>query len=580
MKTENNIDNYFERVKQNPPLIDIEKVHQLINSPTAKARLQGKPYNLLKFTIMTTIFAVIISAVLFWPEDVEKSQISNDQIPNRIEAIGAKNTEIQVSEIIEAGNSAGNKANADFQQSLKPMSDEMKADIQSSVNPSSQLNAEGNTFISPVGDEKRKVNRGEKVNFDSIQPIDGNRFIVKLKPEEIERIGFSIEGQSVHYKKKTPQWNIEFIMNIFSNGSEFRSIRYTKAETKESITSSSFFPVIESDMSFFVKSGAEGNFESINDTLIPIQIPLNQISGGKYEDDLFWFTVNENLVDVLPSSYKEIAKEIMKFKTIKKLLPEKNIVLYNPKSIYEGVKFIELSKEELQKFGFSYTNKISYSVFFDSTSFKLDIDSIFKVKAKNIFKDSPKKVSIPVAISDELGRFLTDFFDLTTNNKLDFKKCIPIKISTSEEKLFIKQYFVMWFYPSDAFFKALPERISTDLRKEYNYITAEDKSSLIKPECKYFDECKNTLKVSSFKVYPNPASTFATVSFTLPEAIVGRITLVDLSGRERQILKPQTQFTIGSHNFNVDVSSVPEGIYLITLYSNKGIQTQRFIVAR
>ena len=101
----------------------------------------------------------------------------------------------------------------------------------------------------------------------------------------------------------------------------------------------------------------------------------------------------------------------------------------------------------------------------------------------------------------------------------------------------------MWFYPSDAFFKALPERISNDLRKEYNYITAEDKSQLEKPVCKYFDECKNTLAVSKFKVYPNPANNTATISFTLPEAVDGRITLVDLSGRERRYynLRPARQ---------------------------------------
>ena len=134
--------------------------------------------------------------------------------------------------------------------------------------------------------------------------------------------------------------------------------------------------------------------------------------------------------------------------------------------------------------------------------------------------------------------------------------------------------------PTEGFFNALPESISTDLRKEYNYITAEDKSQLEKPECKYFEECKNTLKVSSFKVYPNPANNTATISFTLPEAVDGRITLVDLTGRERQVLQPQTSYAKGSHQFDVDVSSVPEGIYLLTLYTNKGVQTQRVIVAR
>ncbi len=594
MKKENNIDNYFSRVKQNPPLMDIEQVRQVITEAEVKVETEAKVNkghrNLLKCTIMTTIFAAIISAVLLWTGGGSNTKYKVQSTKYQ-DAIQEKVSSIKYQDTRPFGGDSNstntNSANSNYAGTKNDEStnDNKLLDIANENESESGLAPnQPNEVVGSIekSTQSAQQNLQQPLGFDpdSIQPIDGSRFIIKLKPEEIERLGFLIEGQSVHYKKMTPQWNIEFIMNIFPKGSEFRSIRYTEAETKESIAPSSFFPVFESDMRFFVKSGAERNFESINDTLIPIQIPLNQISEGKYEDDLFWFTVNGNLIEVLPSNYKGIAKEIMELKTIKKVLPEKNIVFYNPKSIYEGVNFIELSKEELQKFGFSYTNKISYSVFIGSTSFKFEIDSVYKVEAKNIFRDTPKKVPIPVAISDERGRFLHDLFDLTRNNKLDFGKCIPIKISTTEEKLFIKQYFVMWFYPSEAFFKALPERISNDLRKEYNYITAEDKSQLVKPECKYFDECKNTLDASKFKVFPNPANNTATVSFTLNEAITGRITLVDLAGREKQVLQPNTNYSKGSHQFDVDVSNVPEGIYLLTLYSDKGVQTQRVIVAR
>lgn len=162
----------------------------------------------------------------------------------------------------------------------------------------------------------------------------------------------------------------------------------------------------------------------------------------------------------------------------------------------------------------------------------------------------------------------------------DFKTLLPVVMKRNTFDNQPKGNFVFWFLPTDEFFNRLPKGICNELLNEYNYITAEDKSALVQPECKYFDECKNTLKVSNFKVYPNPASANATVSFTLPEAINGRITLVDLAGHERQLLKPQTSYAKGQHSINVDLNNVPEGIYLLTLYTNKGVQTQRVIVVR
>jgi hypothetical protein len=143
-----------------------------------------------------------------------------------------------------------------------------------------------------------------------------------------------------------------------------------------------------------------------------------------------------------------------------------------------------------------------------------------------------------------------------------------------------KEDIVYWFLPTDEFFNRLPQNISKELLGEYNYITAEDKSTLEKPECKYFEECKNTLQLTDFKIFPNPANYRVSVSFTLPETIDARITLVDLAGREKQVLHQQSHFAAGKHQLDFDLSNVSEGIYLLTLYADKGVQTQRLMVAR
>jgi len=166
------------------------------------------------------------------------------------------------------------------------------------------------------------------------------------------------------------------------------------------------------------------------------------------------------------------------------------------------------------------------------------------------------------------------------NTEYGSQFCLLVPILVNSLQTFFHEDIIFWYYPTEAFFNALPFEISNELRKEYNYITAEDKSALVKPECKYFDECKNTLNVANFKVFPNPASNNATISFSLNETINGKISLVDLAGREKQVLQAQTTLSPGNHRFDLDFSNVPEGIYLITLISNKGIQTQRLIISR
>jgi hypothetical protein len=68
-------------------------------------------------------------------------------------------------------------------------------------------------------------------------------------------------------------------------------------------------------------------------------------------------------------------------------------------------------------------------------------------------------------------------------------------------------------------------------------------------------------------------------SILLPKAINGRISLVDLAGRERQVLLPETSLSKGFQRFGFDLSGVSEGMYLITLYSDQGIQVQRLMVS-
>ena len=291
-----------------------------------------------------------------------------------------------------------------------------------------------------------------------------------------------------------------------------------------------------------------------------------------------------------------------------------------PKQILDSTLFIDLRRKALENLGFvSKKNSIELRWLFNESKvftiykdnrliFGLEFDDVpqpktdsdnpyskINIEAEQLNVETKRNVSVrynegilPMLVTDEKGKALLKISLPESELKAlfskdfsrDFKTLLPVVMRKNIFGNLPKEDVIYWFLPTDQFFNRLPRAVSKELLAEYKYVTAEDKSKLVQPECKYFEECENTLNHIKFKVFPNPASTQVYVSFSLNEAINGRITLVDLAGRERQVLKPQTKFAIGPHQINVDVSAVPEGIYLITLYSDKGIQTQRLIVTR
>jgi len=465
MKPENKIDSYFERVKQNPPLISTEKVHQIINSPEALARLKGKPYNLLKFTIMTTILAVILSTFLFW--------MGNKAEDSRPIGNGLSNHKI-----VESPN-ASLKTNPPQTASIKPSQKSNSPDsgIQESVSAKNKPE-ELNEVRSENADEETTQQKGQASSVDVQQNQDNlNKLIAE-------------RNQILKNQKST-------------NSAKIPKIAYPKQ-------------ILDSTLSISLtkRQLEDFGFVSTDSTL-----------------ELFFSTEDRNMASVI-----------------------------SEKTTWLCIDVDGYNKDE---------RKLN----------KLINHSHNQESNKNI---------IPMMITDKLGQgWLKLFFPEEKLKQLfssrfnkDYRTLIPVIVKRNTFKSQPTKDFIYWFLPTDEFFNRLPQAVSRGLLAEYNYVTAEDKSKLVQPECKYFDECKNTLNDIKFKVFPNPASTQAPVGFSLNEAITGRITLVDLAGRERQVLKPQTKFAIGPHQINVDVSAVPEGIYLITFYSDKGIQTQRFIVAR
>jgi hypothetical protein len=470
---EQQFDNYFSRVKQNPPLIDIEKVHQIIAKAETKVEVKGGRRNLLKITVMTTILAVILSVVLLWHNNQEeisssKGNTTNIEVQSENEFFKTVDEKKKSSPETDYQKNKTEVEKPDFGKTgQEPPIDSIKINSTREIayweldTANQKLNAIYQDSKATQNDNRPSNEEKENVKYMYPNQILDSTLFIELNREELERLGFRQKGNSIEFGcllKKSKAFMI-YCDDKLTLGLAFNENDENAVSQKDTDDHSS--------KSYFLAE--------------QIEVNMNKTDSSEY---------GERVVPMLITNK-------------------------------EGGQYLKIDFQED------------------------DLKLMFS-------KRFPK----------------------------DFRTLLPVIIKKNTFDNLPNRDLIYWFLPSDEFFDKLPKEISRELLDEYNYVTAEDKSALVKPECKYFDECKNTLDVSNFKVFPNPANTNATVSFTLNEAVEGRILLVDIAGRERQVLQPQTSFTKGSHRIDIDVSNVPEGVYLITLYSNKGIQTQRFIVTR
>lgn len=766
MRNKSNIDHFFELVKQNPPLIEIDQVHQIITSPKAKARPKGKRNNLLKFTIMTTIFGLIISAVVFWPNvdnEVKKdnsehqSNVQNFEITNtgsqaalalpsidRAE-IGMDSTDLNMkslhSEVYidpffkevlltrEQKDSVGTKVVTEkiSQQSVDlfpqvicavayeaPSLSKFEIDIYGDIELKNVRNSKvappkdclwlsvksdsgsslssgeytytdnGFNFRQPFTfsgamihnnfehkfkggvltikrdslritisydlildndfrlegqyegeyictNDEQNTHKKSKVDIygkpsqrvaqnhiaiktykpEPVQPIDGSRFILRLSDDELRKIGFEVNDTMFAYTQQvdTTVFRYTFIAHkrkpySYENGkmieledqplitvgnTEYGFHSYgVKGKLKNETYD--FYPVFQSNLFYSEvvnneKVQKEG-FRLANDTLLPVVLPISELIPS-VPDKFFWFTATEKFYASLSPKYKDVLEDFKKYKEAKKYYPNDDLIVYQAPKLFDESKIVVLSKEELIQLGFQlYTDTTIYAGCIDGLKIKFlksKSSSIVVESSDSSIKKDRNLLAVMVTRTDgspyrtfDKSSKLMDMTDREYGSQ--FPLLIPILLKSKESQF--GEDVIYWFLPTYELFNTLPKGIGTELQKEYNYVVAEDKSQLEKPQCKYFDECKNTLKVTNFKVYPNPANNVATVSFTLPEAVNGRITLIDLTGRERQVLQSTANYAAGSHQFDVDLSTVASGIYLVALYADKGIQVQRLVVSR
>ncbi len=87
--------------------------------------------------------------------------------------------------------------------------------------------------------------------------------------------------------------------------------------------------------------------------------------------------------------------------------------------------------------------------------------------------------------------------------------------------------------------------------------------------------------VESFTVAPNPVQSQSELQVFLntEQAFTGQLDLLDINGRPTAI-RQQQQFAVGQSQFTLNLSDLPNGIYLLRVQSADGVLTQKVILAR
>ena len=560
---DNDLAQFYRQFKALPDYFGLDRVHQLINDPSAKATQTGKSgFNHLNITIMTTLIIGLGLLLYWWAPLVSNQSTENAKPP------------------IENAPSIIEKKRPNLAPSSKSLAREplptQALETAKNSRQLSPLSAENESTINPWPE-------------DSV--IDGNSLIVEFTNEELEKIGFMLDETGIYYKNVWQGDTVYFHRRKVLRGGEITRVSGAKNphNKKETYSNFEFNPVRITK--FIAHKIEEGEFASENDLLIPILIKPEQIKVPETEY-LLWLKPTDQLFELFPLKFKLHKRIYEKIKIQKALQPEKNLVVYhkeNPSAeLIEKLSMIELSNKELNELGFEIReSRINYStpaleILLNIRGKSLNVRSL---KEQNLRKNS--KISL-IFLTNEYGE--QNLRWVTKNEKVDklqgkyfeekIQHLVPVLLKKSVYPDILSEDQIFWFEPSEALFAALPSDIGNQLRQEYKLITSDTDELRSGSSCTFFEACKSTLHLRRLSIYPNPASGHTSLEFELDKSIKGRVALVDIAGTIVKELVPERDFKLGRNAFTFDLSGVQEGIYLLTIYSDHGFKTYRLIVTR
>jgi hypothetical protein len=582
--TQQDIEKFLSDFKNLSNPYKIEKVHQLLNNPHAKTRysvkLNYKPFN---FIIMTSAFILGLSALLIWsnPKKASIVEISTTEKSGVVSEvvvdsnISSKlttdlNKPIGDNPAIKTKVTTKSEVTKDLYISQEVTTDLIQSKVENQTIKTELVKNDNSNLVQSVIDNDPTVYNThpeyitESCVWSPDTIIDKRLLLLDLSDKELKAIGIARKGQATFYH------------NIIAGQYDWALTSHPDLIPEdEKITTFNKFFIAYTTNSHFEPAGS-GNFYSSMDTLIPV-ITNNQAG------QIFWFTPHESFFNLLPERYSYLRTTYKNLICLKNKYPKRTFTNYleaGAERILDPINVLDLNKEELQKIGVQINDEcVLFQTKNKKYTLKICKTGIYSGGNDEDFYIFPPN-PYPVLMTDTLGRRLYVVNSITNKDSLSkiMNILVPVKIDLSELVSKNQEVLIGWYFPDQEFLNSLPKKVGTEINSELNNITNGSKGSSI--SCNYFEVCKSSLKLENFKLYPNPASSSVTVEFENSEEIIGSISIVNLAGLKLREILPNTTFLSGYNSYQMNLSGINSGIYLISVNTKRGFKTQRLIVSQ
>lgn len=162
------------------------------------------------------------------------------------------------------------------------------------------------------------------------------------------------------------------------------------------------------------------------------------------------------------------------------------------------------------------------------------------------------------------------FKDAVLRDKLN--KLIPIRVRLKEHEI------LLWFTLNPAFLAALPKHLAADITQELNLVNSKNSAS----KCQFFEVCRSNFNlINKVNTFPNPVNDDTMFTeFELSVSMSIRVALHDMEGNEVRELQPYTEWPRGKNKTTLNLSLLPNGMYILAFYNGSTYATQRILIQR
>lgn len=160
---------------------------------------------------------------------------------------------------------------------------------------------------------------------------------------------------------------------------------------------------------------------------------------------------------------------------------------------------------------------------------------------------------------------------------------VPIKVRSGKGEKGVD--YLLWYEANEELFSALPGELAEKLRAEVKLAGTYESACDLPAEAPAGERLLDVWKtcngaIRSTAVAPNPATSDATVSFTLNEERTVAVALHNLSGAVIKEIAPSAMLTPGTHSVPFSVAGLTPGMYLVVISTPQGEQALQRLVVR